>query len=93
MAVPEIVSMQYSGHHRAGLVIGGVGFGKRGADPVRRVLTFTSPALMNDLDVTGPILLEMYASTNRTDTDFVIKLSDQLPRRLLRGRKISNPSF
>lgn len=59
--------------------IGVVSFGKYGPDPVARVLTFTSPPLERDLEVTGPIVLELYASSSQTDTDFFVKLTDQHP--------------
>jgi putative CocE/NonD family hydrolase len=49
-------------------------------DPVRRVLTFTSEALEKDLEVTGPIVLKLFASSDQIDTNFVIKLSDQHPQ-------------
>lgn len=48
-------------------------------DPIRRVLTFTSDPLQRDLEVTGPIVLRLYASSTQTDTDFFIKLADQWP--------------
>jgi len=48
-------------------------------DPVRRVLTFTSAPLPADLEVTGPIVLELYASSDQIDTRFIIKLADQHP--------------
>lgn len=50
-----------------------------GPDPVRRVLTFTSEPLDEDVEVTGLIVLELYASSDQPDTDFIMKLSDQLP--------------
>jgi putative CocE/NonD family hydrolase len=46
-------------------------------DPVRRVLTFTSAPLDADIEVTGPIVLELYASSDRIDTRFIVKLADQ----------------
>jgi len=59
--------------------LGSVGFGPDGRpDPVRRVLTFCSSPLPNDLDIAGPIKLVLYASSSRTDTDFVVKLSEQM---------------
>jgi predicted acyl esterase len=44
------------------------------------VLTFTSPPLPEDLEIAGPIKLELYASSSAVDTDFFIKLSDQFPQ-------------
>ena len=49
-------------------------------DPVRRVLTFTSAPLADDLEVTGPIVLRLYASSDQIDTRFIVKLADQHPQ-------------
>jgi putative CocE/NonD family hydrolase len=43
------------------------------------VLVFTTPALSRDLEVTGLISLELYASTSAVDTDFTGKLVDVWP--------------
>jgi predicted acyl esterase len=63
-----------------GWVNGVVGFGPAGPDPVRRVLTFTSAPIDADLEIAGPVKLELFASSTATDTDFFIKLSDQEPQ-------------
>jgi hypothetical protein len=63
-----------------GWVLGNVGFGPQGPDPVARVLTFTSEPLAEDLEVVGPIVLELHVASSATDTDFFIKLSDQMPQ-------------
>ena len=67
-----------------GWVAGVVGFGPTGPaggfDPVRRVLTFTTPILDADLEIAGPIKLTLYAATTATDTDFFVKLTDQFPQ-------------
>lgn len=61
--------------------LGVVGFGKDGRpDPVRRVLTFTTPPLERDLEIAGPIELLLHASSSRDDTDFFVKLSEQMPQ-------------
>jgi uncharacterized protein len=49
-------------------------------DPVRRVLTFTGAPLEQDWLIAGPIKLLLYASSTNTDTDFIVKLSDQFPQ-------------
>lgn len=49
-------------------------------DPVRRVLTFTSAPLTDDIEVTGPIVLKLYASSDQIDTRFIVKLADQHPQ-------------
>jgi putative CocE/NonD family hydrolase len=43
------------------------------------VLVFTSPPLTQDLEVTGPVRVELYASTSAPDTDFTAKLVDVFP--------------
>jgi len=66
-----------------GWVTGVVGFGPSGPpnfDPVRRVLTFTTVPLEQDLEIAGPIKLVLYASSTRNDTDFIVKLSEQFPQ-------------
>ena len=67
-----------------GWVTGVVGFGPSGPaggfDPVRRVLTFTTASLANDLEICGPIKLVLHAASTCKDTDFFIKLTDQFPQ-------------
>lgn len=61
--------------------LGVVGFGKDGRpDPVRRVLTFTTAPLDADLEIAGPIELILHAASSRNDTDFFVKLSEQMPQ-------------
>lgn len=60
--------------------LGHVAMGPHGADPVARVLTFTSPPLDSDLAIVGPLELVLFASSNQTDADFIVKLSEQLPQ-------------
>jgi hypothetical protein len=43
------------------------------------VLTFTSETLEKDIEVTGPVVLNLYASSSAVDTDFVAKLTDVYP--------------
>jgi putative CocE/NonD family hydrolase len=43
------------------------------------VLVFTTPALTNDLEVTGPVSLDLYVSSSAADTDFTGKLVDVWP--------------
>ena len=43
------------------------------------VLVFATPALGSDLEVTGPVSLELYVSTSAVDTDFTGKLIDVWP--------------
>ena len=43
------------------------------------VLVYSTPALAQDLEVTGPIKLELFASSSAVDTDFLGKLVDVWP--------------
>jgi hypothetical protein len=43
------------------------------------VLVYTSPPLERDLEVTGPIVMHLFASTDGSDTDFTAKLVDVYP--------------
>jgi putative CocE/NonD family hydrolase len=43
------------------------------------VLIFTTPPLAKDLEVTGPVLLDLYVSSSAVDTDFTGKLVDVWP--------------
>lgn len=45
------------------------------------VLVFTTPPFKEDFEVTGPITLELYASSSAVDTDFTAKLVDVWPNR------------
>ena len=49
-------------------------------DFTKRVLTFTTAPLERDLEVTGPIVLKLFASSTAIDTQFIVKLSDQNPQ-------------
>jgi hypothetical protein len=43
------------------------------------VLVYSTPPLEQDLEVTGPVTLDLYASTSAADTDFTGKLVDVAP--------------
>jgi hypothetical protein len=43
------------------------------------VLVYSTEALDQDLEVTGPVTLDLYASTSAADTDFTAKLVDVYP--------------
>lgn len=43
------------------------------------VLVYTSPELDADTEVTGPVIVELYAETTAKDTDFTAKLVDVYP--------------
>ena len=54
--------------------------GLQGPDPIGRVLTFTSEPLQQDLELTGPAVLELYLSSSNTDTDVFVRIADQFPQ-------------
>jgi len=43
------------------------------------VLVYSTPALEHDLEVTGPITLDLFAKSSTVDTDFTAKLVDVWP--------------
>jgi len=43
------------------------------------VLTYVTGALLDDMDITGPISVEIYASSTTTETDFTAALVDVYP--------------
>jgi putative CocE/NonD family hydrolase len=43
------------------------------------VLTYETKPLLNDMDITGPVAVEIYASSSATDTDFTAALVDVYP--------------
>jgi hypothetical protein len=43
------------------------------------VLVYSTPALTGDLEVTGPVSLDLFASSSAVDTDFTAKLVDVWP--------------
>jgi putative CocE/NonD family hydrolase len=56
--------------------------GPRDQRPVERrpdVLVFTTPQLTGDVDVIGPVVLRLYASSSALDSDFTGKLVDVYP--------------
>lgn len=73
--------------------LGVVGMGPQGPDPVGRILTFTSASFADDVEVTGPVVLELYLSSTNVDTDIFVKLSDQAPQTDEDRRKGLQPQF
>ena len=43
------------------------------------VLVYTAPVLEDDLEITGPVTVELFASTSAVDTDFMVTVSDVRP--------------
>jgi putative CocE/NonD family hydrolase len=62
-------------------------------DPTRRVLTFTSSPLTSDIEVTGPIVLKLFVSSDQIDTRFIVKLADQFPQDDVARAKGVQPAF
>ncbi len=54
-------------------------FDQRGVEARRDVLVYSTPEFNEDTEVTGPITLELYASSSAVDTDFTGKLVDVWP--------------
>jgi hypothetical protein len=52
---------------------------QRGVEAREDVLVYSSSALSHDLEVTGPVSLELYAKSSAVDTDFTAKLVDVWP--------------
>lgn len=42
-------------------------------------LTFTTPELATDTEITGPVMLRVFATANATDFDWVVRLTDVWP--------------
>ena len=55
------------------------GFDQRPVEFRSDVLVYTSEPLEEDLEVTGPVIMKLYASTDGRDTDFTAKLVDVHP--------------
>ncbi|MFM0212232.1 CocE/NonD family hydrolase [Paraburkholderia sediminicola] len=75
----EAQSTTYS-YPGANWVFGPVVMTRQGPDTVQAVLTFTSAPLEADVDVVGPIELEIHVSSTRTDMNVVSRLAEQLPQ-------------
>jgi putative CocE/NonD family hydrolase len=52
---------------------------QRATEARNDVLVYSTPALASDLEVSGPISLELYAKSSAVDTDFTAKLVDVWP--------------
>jgi uncharacterized protein len=59
---------------------GNVVMGPQGPDRVKRVLTFTTDALTEDLTIAGPSELLLHLSSTATTTDIIVKLAEQSPQ-------------
>lgn len=63
----------------------GGAYDQRSVEAREDVLVYTSPPLDQELEVTGPITVVLFASTTATDTDFTAKLVDVHPCGLARN--------
>ncbi len=54
-------------------------FDQRPVEARPDVLTFTTPVLKQEVEVTGPVVMTLWASTSARDTDFVARLTDVYP--------------
>ncbi len=54
-------------------------FDQREVEARNNILVYTSEPVQEDLEVTGPIIVKLHASTDRLDTDFTAKLTDVHP--------------
>ncbi len=52
---------------------------QRSVEDRNDVLIYSTPPLDHDLEVTGPVRLELFASSSAVDTDFTAKLVDVFP--------------
>jgi hypothetical protein len=76
-----------------GWMLGVVGFGPNSQpDPARRVLTFATAPLEQDVEIAGPIKLVLHAGSSRDDMDFFVKLSEQMPQAADDRAKGLNPA-
>jgi putative CocE/NonD family hydrolase len=54
-------------------------FDQRPTESREDVLVYTTPVLEQDVEVTGPIWVHLWAASNAPDTDFVVRLVDVYP--------------
>ena len=45
----------------------------------RRIVTFTSPPLTEDLEVTGPVAMKLFGSSTGIDAQFIVRIMDMGP--------------
>ena len=60
-------------------LIPGGGFDQRQVEARSDVLVYTSEPMEQDMEVTGPVIVKLHASTDGRDTDFTGKLTDVAP--------------
>ena len=74
---------------------------QRSVEDRNDVLIYSTPPLEHDLEVTGPVKLELFASSSAVDTDFTAKVVDVFPdgsainisEGILRGRYRDSPEI
>ena len=65
------------GNHSSPLPVGT--FDQRPIEDRQDVLVFTTDPLPEDMEVIGPIMMKLYASSSARDTDFIARLIDVCP--------------
>ena len=48
-------------------------------DTIGKILTFVSEPLEEDVEIIGPVVLNLWASSDQIDTEFIVKICDQAP--------------
>ena len=79
---PEDPVPTLGGNHSAPHIPGVIRAGsvdQRPNESRKDVLVFTSDPLDEDLEVTGPVAVKLYASSSAADTDFIARLIDVYP--------------
>jgi uncharacterized protein len=66
-------------HGGANLLLPAGPYDQRGLAQREDVLTFSTPKLRKAVEISGPVSVELYVSTNAVDTDFTAKLVDIYP--------------
>jgi putative CocE/NonD family hydrolase len=74
---PEDPVPTLGGNHSSPLPVGA--FDQRPIEGRNDVLVFTGPPLPEDIEVTGPVTLKLYAASSARDTDFIARLIDVYP--------------
>jgi uncharacterized protein len=68
-------------------------FDQRPVENRSDVLVYSTPPLDSDVEVTGPVLVELFVSSSAVDTDFTAKLVEFTPTDLLLSTPVENSPF
>lgn len=72
---------------------GGISNSQYGLDTGIASVRFTSPPLERDVEITGPLLAELFVSSTAADTAFEIVLLEEITHRRIAGETEGLPSF